>query len=440
MKRKEIRNSTSQDMPEYRKYLGKRLLLLGNNIASIEILQIAKRLGAYTVAVDNTPCSPLKNIADKTYAINTADTDALLKLAKSEKIDAVMAGVSEFNIEKALTLSELLKLPFYTTRKQWNIMSNKEMFKKMCGKFDISVVDKFHLDSKFREKDLANIAYPVIIKPVDSSAGRGISVCKNEGELRVGYAKALLYSERKRIIFEKYMTSDQVGVYYIIQDGYIRLSAMVDKYFFIQEGVASVPLIYIYPSKHLIDFQKDDNQKFKNMLKYLKIKNGFLFIQGFFENGKIIPFESGYRMPGSKADKCIQAVNGINSLEMLVRFSLSGEMSGWDLKRDNNPNFKKPAICLHLILKPGKIKKISGLDEILKYPEVIDCEQIRFEGDTIDDAVIGTLHQLLLRIHLIADTKKLLIGLIRKIKNKLSVLDENGKNMLFDIDVEKYIQ
>jgi carbamoylphosphate synthase large subunit len=412
--------------------------MLGDNISSTAILQIAKRLGAYTIAVDNNPDSDIKKIADKSYSVSTADIDGLVKLAKSENINAVMAGVSEFNIEKALTVSELLGLPFYTTREQWNTMSNKENFKEVCRKFNIPVADEFYLNAEFTKSDLEKIMYPVIIKPVDSSASRGISVCKNENELRAGYEKALSYSARKEILIEKYLSGDQVAVYFTIQNGYISFSAMCDRYFLRQEGVAPVPLIYIFPSKHIMEFKKNNLQKFRDMFEHLKVQNGFIFIQAFFKDGQLIPLEMGYRLSGSQADIPISAMNGVNPLEMLVRFSLSGEMSGWDLRHDDIPKLKKWACTLHAVIKPGKIKTISGLDVISRYPEVINITSLYFEGDVIDSTVIGTLKQVLFRIFFATDTKESLIDTIKRIQKELSVTGEDGENMLFDINLDEF--
>jgi len=422
-------------------YNSKRLLMLGNNNSSCEIIEIAKRLGAYTVATDNIPDSPVKKIADKSYSISTADIDNLVNLAKSEKIDCVMAGASDFNIEKALTVSEILGLSFYVNREQWEITSNKDSFKEICRKFNISVIDEFHLDGEFNKNDLQKIDYPVIIKPVDSSASRGISVCKNENELRGAYEKALSYSSRKKLVLEKYIEGDEVAVYFTIQDGYASLSAMCDRYTLRQgNGLSPLQLLYFFPSKHLAEFQKNDVQKFRDMFRHLKINNGFLFVQAFFKDGRIIPYELNCRIPGGETHKNIFAVNGVSYLEMLVRFSLSGEMSGWNLKSDDDPNCRKWTCKLSPILKPGRIKKITGLDAIRKLPEVFDIVQFHSAGDIIGDDInkLGTLKQLFANIFLVAEKKELLINSIKRIQRELLVSDEKNQNMLFDFDVDKF--
>lgn len=415
-------------------YKGKKLLVLGNSVSSCEIIEIAKKLGAYTIATDYLEESEFKKIADKSYSISTADIEGLEKMAREEHVDGVLAGASEFNIDCAIKLSEKLELPFYTTRLQWDTLSNKETFKNLCRKYQVPVVEEYDFSAGWELADLDKIQYPVIIKPVDSCAGMGISVCNDENELREGYEEALLYSKSKRVIVERYMTGKEVVIYYTLQDGYISLSAMCDRYTYKQPGVAPLPTAYIFPSKHLETFQKYDDENVKRMFKSLDMKNGFLFLQAFVEDGRVRIYEMGYRIAGAQGQNIISAVNGVDALEMLVRFSLSGKMEGWDLRTEDNPNFTKWACKLTPILRTGKIAKIIGLEDIKKIPGINKVVPVHSEGDEIED--IGTLKQLLARVFFTAETLEELKEKINKIQETLSVVDENGDEMImssFDI-------
>lgn len=409
----------------------KKLLVLGDNVSSVEIIQMAKNLGAVTVAADNLPNSNFKKYADISWNISTSDLDSLEKMAKQEGVTAVFAGASEFNIEQALLLSERLKTPFYATYKQWRLLSNKRSFKDLCKFYNIPVVDEYDF-SKGVPNNKNSFKYPIIIKPVDGTAGLGISVCKNYDELLLGYKHALTYSKSKHVIVERYMTGDEVVIYYTLQDGYISLSAMCDRYTIKQPGVAPLPSAYVFPSKHLKEYQKYDDENVKKMFSDLKMKNGFLFVQSFIEDGRVRFYEMGYRIAGAQGQNIISAVNGVNALEMLVRFSLTGKMSGYDLKTQDTANFKKYACKLTPILKKGKISKIYGLDKIEAIDGVSKIVSVNNVGDVIDESAIGTLRQLLTRIYLVADTLDELKSKINKIQETLVVYDENGEDMILE--------
>ena len=65
-----------------------------------------------------------------------------------------------------------------------------------------------------------------------------------------------------------------------------------------------------------------------------------MFIQAFIDKGRVCFYEMGFRIAGAQGHKIISAVNGVNALVMLVRFSLSGKMEGWDLRKYDNQTSK----------------------------------------------------------------------------------------------------
>ena len=78
---------------------------------------------------------------------------------------------------------------------------------------------------------MEKIEFPVIVKPVDSSGSRGISVCRNKEELKRAGLKALRYSASKRLIIEQYIEGDEITVNYIIENGTAMLTSIHDRYF-----------------------------------------------------------------------------------------------------------------------------------------------------------------------------------------------------------------
>ena len=81
----------------------------------------------------------------------------LEKLALQHQINGIFAGVSEFNLEKVLTLCERLELPFYCTRKQWETCNNKQNFRQLCMDNDVPMPKEYKIDINYKEEDLRQI-------------------------------------------------------------------------------------------------------------------------------------------------------------------------------------------------------------------------------------------------------------------------------------------
>ena len=89
----------------------KKLLMLGTSRTSVEIIQMAKARGVYTITTDGQEPeqSKAKQVSDAYWMIDTADVDALEKKCREEGVTAVIAGVSEFNIESMMKLLKLIQ-------------------------------------------------------------------------------------------------------------------------------------------------------------------------------------------------------------------------------------------------------------------------------------------------------------------------------------------
>ena len=301
----------------------KLLVLGGKPIASCDIVNYAKEIGVYTIVTDNLSVneSPAKQIADESWDISTADTDKLQLMVIQNNIDAVFTGAHEFNISKTQELANRCNLPFYTTREQLEATSIKSLYKKLFKEFDLPVVPEFQLG------DITKSDYPVIVKPVDGSGGYGISICNNKEELELGVEHAKTFSNKSKILIEKYINDKEVTIFYLLQNGNIYLSAMADRHTHsFDKNIIPLPVLYDFPSKHLDMFIDKQNDKTINALKSIGLKDGMLFIQAFVNDDEFIYYDIGYRLTGTQEYNIREKVCGYNPLKMMVDYSLTGQM------------------------------------------------------------------------------------------------------------------
>ena len=115
------------------KFAGKKLLVLGSNVGSKDIVNYAKANGAYTIVADYLPKekSEAKNYCDEDVLISTGDTEKLIEYISENHIDGVLAGIHEFNLIQAMKLCEKFSFPFYCNKKQWDLMQMKQNFHRL---------------------------------------------------------------------------------------------------------------------------------------------------------------------------------------------------------------------------------------------------------------------------------------------------------------------
>ena len=204
---------------------GKRLLLMGGGAFIKDIRQYADQNGIYLIAVGNPPGAH-SLMADESYVIDTQDVDAISNLIIAEHIDGVFIGANEANIPPAIKVAERTGLNFYCSQQQWDILSNKATFKKLLQKHDMPLIPSYN-----EWQDFKNIVYPVIVKPIDGSGAKGITVCNSYEEIESAIAYAKKFSPSCKVIIEQYMQGmDDTFIRYHFQNGRYSISGSFDKY------------------------------------------------------------------------------------------------------------------------------------------------------------------------------------------------------------------
>lgn len=409
-----------------RKFEGKKLLILGANPETANIVNIAKEMGITTIVTDYDHNAPAKAVADISYDINGLDVDAICEMARKEQIDGVMVGVADVLVQPYQQVCEKLGLPCYANAQTAVIFNNKRFFKQTCAKYGIEGIPEYSLEDK------SSIVYPVIVKPADSNSGKGITLVRHRSDLNSAVARAKAESRTATILIERYMECSDVSIYYTIVDGKVYLSSLSDRYTLrTDSSVTPICLGDVFPSQYYDKFIQTEHPKYVNMLKDLGVKNGILYVSAFYENGHFYVYDPGFRLQGGGFHLTLMSVNGFDQRKMLINFALTGSMAYYDLDKMNDPKMHgQSAATVWFLLKSGMIDKICGLDYIKNHPSV-DFAIQRFNiGDEVTDQMQGTERQVFLRIFMHCKNESELKLTIKDFQNRLKVLTPSGENLL----------
>ncbi len=411
---------------------GKKLLFLdGSSLAACAVLR-AKEMGIKTIVANFYPeeKSPAKLIADEQWMVDFSQIDEMVKLIKDNHIDGIFVGWTDSHLPFYAEICEKAGLPCCGTLEQFDIVSNdKRKFKELCVKYGIPTPEIYNISIDFNREDLDKIIYPVMVKPADGSGGRGIMRCNNEEELISYYKQLYAESESKKIVCERYMQSEnEIFIHYTVQDGYCSLSSSFLKYKIDEEkSTAASCLFHMFSPKFLDEYTKTTEPAVIKLIQDLGIKYGNIMFQGFEENGKLYFHESGLRMGGEQFYVFAEKLNGISSLELMIEFALTGKMTRYDAKTQDNYKFSKYCCNYYIPLKPGRISKIEGIEEINAMPQLLQNRQFKFVGDEISST--SSLDRVIFRLHVMDDTKEDFAKTLCKISETVKILDENGNDM-----------
>lgn len=415
---------------------GKKLLILGGNAISCEIVKAAKKLGVYTIVTDwNTPQeSPAKLLADDYWDISLMDYEKLLPQIKKQKIDGIITGFTDSYLLPYQNICKLAGLPCYATKQMFEKTLDKAYFKQMCRENGVPVVPEYDLksfDSKIISPDNR-----ILIKPVDNSGSRGIITCDNPMYFQDSLHYSLSYSHKKQVVIEKYINMDTFSVSYTIQDGSIFMSTINDRIVHKVEGAGAVTNGGVYPSKYIDSYMETMDMKVRQMYKKLGVQNGVLFIQGFTDGKTYYFYEMGYRLSGGRHYIFTENQNHSSAIIYLINFALTGKMAKNSIEKRENPRFNQLCFQWNILGKEGYISTIEGFDFIKFMPEVIHCSLDKKPGDRIGKD--GTTAQKIAGLYMVLKEKEQILDILNYIYDKFKVYDSVGNNLVLNTIHENY--
>lgn len=408
----------------------KKMMVLGGYTHMIDVVETAKRMGFYTIVVDRDPDSPAKAHADKAFDISTDETERLAEISRTEEVGGVINAFDDFNTWQARALCEKLGLPYYATKEQLAICSDKERFKAYCRTYGVPVIEEYGIGDLLKGGAESKIRFPVIVKPVDSYASQGISVCYSPEELEKAYAKANQRSRSGNAIIERFVdNSHGVEMYYTVKEGNVILTGVADRYVHkVSEEHPPLPTATVFPSQHRELFLEKLDGKIRTMIRGMGIQNGVLFFQSLFEEGEFFLYEVGFRLSGEKHYQLIEKQTGVNLLEMMLDFAAGGNLDAYPIEQFDNGYAKFPACNLAVLLNAGEIREVNGLEHILDMPQVVSFTGLKGAGDQVE--ATGNYGQMLGRFNIVCKDTADFHAAINEINRALEVVSTEGADMI----------
>lgn len=358
----------------------RKLLLLGGSAQQIVAIETAKRLGYCTVLCDYLPDNPGQFHADKFYLTSTTDKDAVLEVAKQERVDGVLAYASDPAAPTAAYVAEQLELPT-NPYKSVDILCNKDKFRDFLSRNGFACpAAKSYTNADAAIADRDSFDYPIIMKPVDSSGSKGVTILHSSENFDKAVAFAFSFSRSKRIIIEKYIVRKHkytVGGDIFIYDGKVIIWGLMNCF----RDHSPNPLVpggEIFP----VLLNEADCEKVKatlqDMVTKLGIQSGSMNVELMIDkDDKVYLIDIGPRAGGNMIPIQLSAIFGVDIVEMSVQCAM-GE------KLNVHPEVVIP-YCSHYVLhsdSDGIYQGIEFSDEIEK--TIFRKELYKKAGDPVE--------------------------------------------------------
>ena len=167
------------------------LLLLGSGELGKEVAIAAQRLGCRVVAVDRYAHAPAMQVADTAVVIPMTDADALKQVIREHQPALVIPEIEALAVD-ALAELEQEGITVIPTARATAITMNRDRIRDLAAQELGLRTARFAYARSAEElaSAAAPLGWPVVVKPVMSSSGKGQSVATNPDELAQAWEAA----------------------------------------------------------------------------------------------------------------------------------------------------------------------------------------------------------------------------------------------------------
>lgn len=373
----------------------KKILLLGGLRYLLPVIESAHKLGYYVITCDYIPDNIAHKYSDKYINASIIDKEAILKIAKEEKIDGIMSFAVDPGVVTAAYVAEQLNLPHSGSYKSISILQNKHLFRKFLedNGFNVPKSKGYsnYIDA-LNDKDY--FTWPIIVKPVDSAGSKGVMRVDNIEELEKAVEFALNNSLSKQIIIEEFIEkqgfSSDTDCFSV--NGELKFVSFSAQRFDENAPNPYTPSAYSWPSTMTELQEKELSNDIQRLLSLLDMKTSIYNIETRVgKNGKPYIMEVSPRGGGNRLAEMLRFATGVDMIENAVRASVGDEIIGIEQKPYNG---HWAEIILHSE-KEGKFVKLE-IEKEIKEKNLFQEDLWVKEGDKINsfngaNDAIGTL-------------------------------------------------
>ncbi len=288
----------------------KKVLLLCSSHNDLGTIRALKKLGYYIIVTGNVENLPGQKWTDKYIPADYSDKELILEIANSEEIDNICACCNDYGVYTASYVAEKMGLAGYDSYDTILTLHNKDLFKDFAQQNNIPtpIAHSFNDLSKAKGMIIKS-EFPIIVKPVDCSAGNGISVVRKSEDIDDALNCAFKASRSSRIVVEPFITGSQHGFCTFLLNRKVVAICTNNEYSFENNFRVEIDT---FPASSYTETQYVLVHEIEKMAEILNLKDGIFHMQYIVSDGKLWIIEVMRRTLGNMYHVLGNELNGID--------------------------------------------------------------------------------------------------------------------------------
>lgn len=364
------------------------LLIVSGGSEALAGIRTARRMGLHVVVSDGAPAAPGLTAAHEGLHASTYDIAATVAAARryhreERPIDGVISIASDVPLTVAAVAHELgLPGPTLDTAR---LSADKLAMKQSLAESGVAIPAFAALPTAGDlEAYVARHGYPVVVKPVDSRGARGVLLLADARtcDLDWAHATALRESPSGRVMVERFLSGPQLSTESLVLDGVCHTIGLADRNYDRMQRFA--PYVIEDGGQLPSALEASEREAVCELVQAaaeaLGMRSGVLKGDIVIHDGRPHVIEVAVRLSGGYlCTHEIPLATGVDFVAQAIRVALGEVPRAQELR----PMRHRGVAQRWLFPTPGRVTRVSGVEEVAARAEVALCEVRVGVGDEV---------------------------------------------------------
>lgn len=353
-----------------------QLMVLGAGVHQVPLIRKARAIGLRVITLDYLPDNVGHTMASASVNCSTTDFDGVLRAAQEMRVDGLMTFASDVATPTVAQVATRLGLPG-PKLETVETMLFKDRFREHQRRHGLNSCNFVAGTTLTIVREACRaLTGRVVVKPVDASGSRGISLVHApvEALLRPAFERAQAQSRSGRVCIEEWVPGIDLSGDFFLAGGKIVAGAITQKF-----GDGMVPIGHLLPSNLPPDEQGLILAEVHRTCQSLGYADGPTDCDVRVAGDKVTVIEVNPRLGGNGIPQLVERCTGSDLIEMAIRFALGEQVQiapSGPLRRCASMVFGSP--------QGGTLESLTPLDQLIAaVPEVFDVSLCRVPSQRV---------------------------------------------------------
>lgn len=337
------------------------VLIFGGSHSELPLIRAAKRIGLRVTTSGNRPDHPGHRLADGYLRGDFSDPIEMREVARMSGCDFIVSAANDYAYLSACEVAAALDFPGFDRPEIAYALHHKHLFKTLALSVGMPVTRFVSIERGPADLgQIRSLSYPLVVKPVDLTGGKGISVVNDETSLLAAIDTARSLSKSAALVIEEFFEGTLHSYSAIIRDRRIVFEYADNEFCSPSPYLVSTSTSAADVGPAVIDDLRYQTEK---LARKLDLVDGVLHCQFLHRQGDYVILEYTRRCSGDLYSDVVEAVTGIRHSEQFIRQSTRQPL---DLAR---PVPVSGFVARHCVFpqRPGAFSGISVAPELASH-------------------------------------------------------------------------